>query len=546
MNSTIQMYLDRLSDAEPGSAGAASAPQVAGGKRFVGRLSWLVVAMLCAHAAETATLLASWACIGAGALSGRIDAGWLAAWALGLVTLIPLHAISTWLQGLVSVRAGETVKTALLDSALSIEVAHEPRLGSGALLSRVLDADAIDDLAASGGVVTLLAAVELLLAPLVFMTGAAPASQFLVLVAWTCVAAAMIWRNLRRRSEWTWQRLAMSTQLVEQLTAHRTRSAQLAPKSWHLDEDAALQDYVRASRVLDASASAIEAALPRGYVILATAALAPSFLAGNSSLAQLAVTFGAILYTASALERFCFGYARAAAAWVGWRALSSVLPAALRPRRSGTGNIAVPKGPALHIRGLAFALSRRHIGLFSGFSTTLQAGDKVLLQGHSGTGKSMLASIMAGSLDPTAGVVLLAGFDRQSLGAIQWRSHVVLVPQYHENHLFAASLLANLLLSKAAAYGAQDVAEATAVCRELGLGELVTRMPRGLHQPLGDAGWRVSQGERSRILLARALLQRPDVVILDGCFAALDPQCLRQCIDVVLRRTRTVIVIATP
>ena len=91
-----------------------------------------------------------------------------------------------------------------------------------------------------------------------------------------------------------------------------------------------------------------------------------------------------------------------------------------------------------------------------------------------------------------------------------------------------------------------DVEEARAVCRELGLGELIERMPAGLHQIVGDTGWRLSQGERSRIYLARALLQKADVVVLDESLAALDPENLRQSLECIMRRSPTLIVIAHP
>jgi ATP-binding cassette subfamily B protein len=71
-------------------------------------------------------------------------------------------------------------------------------------------------------------------------------------------------------------------------------------------------------------------------------------------------------------------------------------------------------------------------------------------------------------------------------------------------------------------------------------------MPAGLDQFVGDTGWRLSQGERSRIFLARALLQRAEVLLLDESLAALDPENLRQCLECVLRRAPTLILIAHP
>ena len=91
-----------------------------------------------------------------------------------------------------------------------------------------------------------------------------------------------------------------------------------------------------------------------------------------------------------------------------------------------------------------------------------------------------------------------------------------------------------------------DLQRATAVCEELGLGPLLERMPLGLHQQVGESGWQLSHGERSRIYAARALLQDPDVTILDESFAALDPETAGQCVNHMIDRARTFVMIAHP
>ncbi len=91
-----------------------------------------------------------------------------------------------------------------------------------------------------------------------------------------------------------------------------------------------------------------------------------------------------------------------------------------------------------------------------------------------------------------------------------------------------------------------DMEGAEAICRELGLGELLERMPAGLLQMVGESGWQLSHGERSRLYIARALLQNTDLVILDESFAALDPETLSQAMQCVLRRAATLLVIAHP
>jgi ATP-binding cassette subfamily B protein len=84
------------------------------------------------------------------------------------------------------------------------------------------------------------------------------------------------------------------------------------------------------------------------------------------------------------------------------------------------------------------------------------------------------------------------------------------------------------------------------LCIELGLGPLLSRMPGHLRQIIGETDWQLSHGERSRLFIARSLLQPLDVRVLDESFAALDPETLERALTCVLRRAETLVVIAHP
>jgi ATP-binding cassette subfamily B protein len=88
--------------------------------------------------------------------------------------------------------------------------------------------------------------------------------------------------------------------------------------------------------------------------------------------------------------------------------------------------------------------------------------------------------------------------------------------------------------------------EADRLCHELGLGSLLERMPGGILQMVGEGGWQLSHGERSRIYIARALLQQANLIILDESFAALDPESLQTALECTLKRAETLMVIAHP
>jgi ATP-binding cassette subfamily B protein len=154
--------------------------------------------------------------------------------------------------------------------------------------------------------------------------------------------------------------------------------------------------------------------------------------------------------------------------------------------------------------------------------------------------------VLAGLRRPDRGVLLLGGLDLATLGESAWRRRVSLAAQFHENHIVSATLAFNLFMGRAWPATAADYAEAEAICRELGLGDLLDRMPGGLDQMVGESGWQLSHGEKSRIYIARALLQRADLVILDESFAALDPGNLEITLRCVLRRSRSVLAVAHP
>jgi ATP-binding cassette subfamily B protein len=171
-------------------------------------------------------------------------------------------------------------------------------------------------------------------------------------------------------------------------------------------------------------------------------------------------------------------------------------------------------------------------------------GDRLVLEGRSGGGKSTLVSLLTGVRDPNSGSVLIDGFDRKALGAAQWRRRLAAAPQFHENHVLAETFAFNLFLGHPAILTPADFEEAQGICAELGLEDLLQRMPAGMLQLVGETGWQLSHGERSRLYIARALLQDANLVVLDESFAALDPENLKRAVECVVKRARSLLVIA--
>ena len=141
------------------------------------RLPQRAVALAGAHTAEYLLWALSWWIVGRAALEGRLDHGWLLGWALVLLTLIPFRLLGTWLEGALALRAGALFKQRLLYGALRLEPEEVRHQGVGQLLGRVIESEAVESLALSGGLLGALAAIELIIAFCVLSVGAGGPSQ---------------------------------------------------------------------------------------------------------------------------------------------------------------------------------------------------------------------------------------------------------------------------------------------------------------------------------------------------------------------------------
>jgi ABC-type multidrug transport system fused ATPase/permease subunit len=143
-------------------------------------------------------------------------------------------------------------------------------------------------------------------------------------------------------------------------------------------------------------------------------------------------------------------------------------------------------------------------------------GEVVALVGSSGAGKSTIASLLPRLYDVDAGSVSIGGVDVRKLTFESLRRTVGVVTQ--DGHLFHESIRENLVF---AAPGATDD-DLWAALRSARLDTLVRSLPAGLDTVVGERGYRLSGGERQRLTIARLLLAKPPVVILDEATSSLD------------------------
>jgi len=544
---------DRLSDAYVGPCWMLR-PQPGGSFfRQLGqvRAKRFLALMLSAHLLQHLFVVGSWWLLGRAALLGRIDAGWLIAWALMLVTMIPIRLLATWCQGKLSFGIGALLRQRLLVGALRIDPQETRRLGAGHLLGRVMESDAIEALALNGGFTGLLAVNELVVALLVLLAGPAPGWHGGLILTWLVLCAVATWLFFTRRLRWTDARVGLTHEIVERMVGHRTRIAQEHPDHWHDGEDETLDHYHHLSRWMDRLAVAYQAGLVRGWFVLGIAGLLPALTAGQTSGASMAVGIGGVLLGARAFERLSGSLSYLIDAAICWRQIGPVFRAAAGDREE-VGEVDAPPSsqatdqPVIEAHDVTFGYRGDCDAVLDHCSLSIYPGERILLEGPSGGGKSTLATILCGLRSPESGLVLLRGFDRHTLGQRGWSSAVAFAPQFHENHVLGGTLAFNLLLGRSWPPEGDSLKEAEVICRELGLDAVLSRMPAGLNQIVGETGWQLSHGEKSRIYIARTLLQGAEVVILDESFAALDPRTLQQCIQCVLRRARTLLVIAHP
>jgi ATP-binding cassette subfamily B protein len=509
-----------------------------------------LLALAGAHAIQYLLWILAWFVVGSNVLRGGTDRGWLIPWALLLLTLVPLRVLITRLQGWVAIGAGALLKQRLFFGSLRLHPDSIRHQGAGQLLGRVLESEAVEALALSGGFLALVALIEIVVAIFVLAAGAGGLLQSALLVLWLLAAAGIAWRYFQRNRDWTDVRLAMTHDLVESMAGHRTRLAQLSVDRWHDGEDEALEKYLKSSKAMDQSTATLIALVPRGWLVVGLLGLTPAFVYGNASPARIAIAVGGTLLAYRAWRRLAAGAWQLAGAAVAWQRTSVLFRAATRAELPGSLDVPLDipaSSPSLLVvdaRDLVFRYSDRTEPVLRGANLEIAKGDRCVLEGASGGGKSTLVSLLAGLREPNSGRILMDGYDRPTLGAAEWRRRLAAAPQFHENHVLAETFAFNLFLGHPTILTPADFDEAQAICDELGLGDVLQRMPAGMLQMVGETGWQLSHGERSRLYIARALLQDAELVVLDESFAALDPENLKRAVECVVKRARSLLVIA--
>ncbi|MHB1611533.1 MAG: thiol reductant ABC exporter subunit CydD [Sulfobacillus sp.] len=227
----------------------------------------------------------------------------------------------------------------------------------------------------------------------------------------------------------------------------------------------------------------------------------------------------------------------------GLAAASRIFDMLDRPEwAKGTGrSIPVGDGPwPLSFESCSFRYRENAPYAVKAINLSIPPQSSLALAGPTGSGKTTLLSLLLGFVPATEGIVRVGNIPIGDLDRDWWHKQLAYVSQ--TPYLFAGTILDNLKLAEPDATPAH-IEEAIARAR---FDEVISRLPQGLHTPIGENGVRLSGGERQRLALARVFLKNSPIVLLDEPSAHLDEVSeawLTQTIDA-LCQTRTVILVA--
>ena len=208
-----------------------------------------------------------------------------------------------------------------------------------------------------------------------------------------------------------------------------------------------------------------------------------------------------------------------------WSVMAAIEAAEARRETAG-GSRQVELEHEIRFERVSFAYEGNTI--LDELSLVIPAGKLTVIVGPSGAGKTTLLDLVAGLLAPDDGRILVDGVPLAELDLQAWRHQIGYVPQ--ESVMVNESVAYNVTLGEAVPEA--ELREALAQADALGF---VEALPEGLNTLVGEGGSRLSGGQRQRLAIARALIHKPRLLILDECTSNLDPDAQEAVIETLCR-----------
>lgn len=192
---------------------------------------------------------------------------------------------------------------------------------------------------------------------------------------------------------------------------------------------------------------------------------------------------------------------------------------------------------SIRIDDVSFSYTKDSEKVLNNVSMSIRPGEKIAIVGPSGSGKSTLSKVLVALYKPSQGAIYFDGVSESDIDAEYLRKQIGIVPQ--DMTLFNKSILDNITNDREVKM--EDVYK---VCKMVNIHDEILEMPMGYETLVSEMGLNLSGGQRQRIVLARALLKKPKIILLDEATSYLDNINEKQVMDVFKNEGITTIVIA--
>jgi len=188
-------------------------------------------------------------------------------------------------------------------------------------------------------------------------------------------------------------------------------------------------------------------------------------------------------------------------------------------------NVLLPKDKSIHLKNVSFKYSPNDAPVLTNINVSIPEGKVTAIVGHSGSGKTTFLKLLMGLYPPSYGDLTVGGTHLGNINFREWRDRIGAVLQ--EGKIFSDTILNNIVLEDDHIdYDKLDMAVDTANIRKS-----IEKLPMGFYTKMGELGRGLSQGQKQRILIARALYKNPEYLFFDEATNALDAHNERQIIE---------------